>query len=782
MNEVSLDRDAANNATAITSAAGSGGGGGGSGSITSSANADTIHALLDGRLGDPFRLLGPHRLHDDLVEIRVYQPGALGVEILARASDDEGHGKAGATVLGTLQPYAEADGFFIGSVHLADAKAYLLRVTWPDGRGGRTVQIAEDAYAFGLLLGELDIHLLKEGRHRELGRCLGAQTVHVEGVAGVRFAVWAPNAQRVSVVGDFNLWDGRRHPMRLRAEAGVWEIFVPRLPAGSRYKYEIVGPDGNLQPQKADPVARATELPPGTASVVASGEPFVWTDAQWMAERGGRQAPSAPLSVYEVHAGSWLRVMEENGRSLDWVELSERLIPYVVGMGFTHVEFMPIMEHPFGGSWGYQPLSQFAPSARFGAPADFARFVDRAHAAGLGVILDWVPAHFPGDAHGMAHFDGTALYEHVDPREGFHQDWNTLIFNLGRNEVRGFLIASALEWLENFHVDALRVDAVASMLYRDYSREPGQWIPNIYGGRENLESVAFLKELNQTIAARCHGALMIAEESTAWPGVSAAVEHGGLGFSYKWNMGWMHDSLRYVEQDPAYRRYHHNDFTFGLLYAFSERFVLPISHDEVVHGKGSLLSKMPGDVWQKLANLRAYLSFMWTHPGKKLLFMGCELAQWTEWNHDASPQWELLDDPRHRGVQQLVRDLNHLYVTEPALHARDAEPEGFRWAIGDDNDNSVFAYLRQGFHQHEQMLIVVNMTPVPRHGYRVPLQEDAAATNVQWEEVFNSDAAVYGGSNIGNPGVHRCEGEGDRRGLTLTLPPLSTIVFRKGVY
>ncbi|RXZ39006.1 1,4-alpha-glucan branching protein GlgB [Oxalobacteraceae bacterium CAVE-383] len=748
------------------------------------ADAAGIRALLGGRLGDPFRLLGPHRLPGkdgkegesgaggDRYEIRVYQPGALGVEILARGAK----GKAGG-VLASLQPHAGAAGLFTGAVQLPDARAYLLRVTWPDGRGGRTVQIAEDTYAFGLLLGELDIHLLREGRHRELGRCLGAQTLQVEGVPGIRFAVWAPNAQRVSVVGDFNLWDGRRHPMRLRAEAGVWEIFVPRITAGNRYKYEIVGPDGHLQPLKADPVARATELPPGTASVVASGAPFVWNDAAWMEQRGGRQAPTAPISVYEVHAGSWLRVMEENGRSLDWVELADRLIPYVIEMGFTHVEFMPIMEHPFGGSWGYQPLSQFAPSARFGAPADFARFVDRCHGAGLGVILDWVPAHFPSDAHGMARFDGTALYEHVDPREGYHQDWNTLIFNLGRNEVRGFLIASALEWLENFHVDALRVDAVASMLYRDYSREPGEWIPNIYGGRENLESVAFLKELNQTIAERCPGALMIAEESTAWPGVTAPVAQGGLGFSYKWNMGWMHDTLRYVEQDPVYRRFHHNDLTFGLLYAFSERFMLPISHDEVVHGKGSLINKMPGDIWQKLANLRAYLGFMWTHPGKKLLFMGCELAQWKEWNHDASPQWELLDDPRHRGVQQAVRDLNRLYAGEPALHARDADSEGFRWAIGDDKDNSVFAYLRQGFHANQQMLIVVNMTPVPRHGYRVPLQDDAA--HAEWQEVFNSDAEVYGGSNLGNPGAHRCSGENGKWALTLTLPPLSTVIFRR---
>ncbi|MDB5777461.1 MAG: glgB [Herbaspirillum sp.] len=737
-------------------------------------DANQLHALSGGRLGDPFALLGPHRLDGDLYEIRVYQPGALGIEILARNGD--GDGVAGA-VMTTLQALggAAADGLFVGRTRLPQREAYLLRVRWPDGRGGETVQVSEDAYAFGLLLGELDIHLLREGRHRELGHCLGAQPTVVDGVPGVRFAVWAPNAQRVSTVGDFNLWDGRRHPMRLRAEAGVWELFIPRLPVGSRYKYEIIGRDGTLLPQKADPVARATEMPPGTASVVAPAENFVWTDSEWMAQRAGRQAPTAPFSAYEVHAGSWLRIVEENGRALNWIEMADRLIPYAVGMGFTHIEFMPVMEHPFGGSWGYQPLSQFAPSARFGAPADFARFVDRCHAAGLGVILDWVPAHFPSDGHGMVYFDGTPLYEHSDPREGFHQDWNTLIFNLGRNEVRGFLIASALEWLERFHVDGLRVDAVASMLYRDYSREAGEWIPNIYGGRENLESVAFLKELNQTVAERCPGALTIAEESTAWPGVTAPVERGGLGFSYKWNMGWMHDTLRYVEHDPAHRRYHHSDFTFGLLYAYSERFVLPISHDEVVHGKGSLLGKMPGDDWQKLANLRAYLGFMWTHPGKKLLFMGCELAQLNEFNHDASPQWELLDDPRHRGVQQLVRDLNRLYVDTPALHARDTDAEGFRWLIGDDVANSVFVYLRRGFHPDEQMLVAVNMTPVSRPGYGIPLPADAAGAG--WREVLNSDAAVYGGSNLGNPGVHRRDGGSGL--LTLTLPPLSTIVFRK---
>lgn len=732
----------------------------------------SVQALLHGGTGDPFALLGPHGGAGPKTEIRTFQPGALGVDVLA---------PDGRTLLAQLVS-ANDGGLYAGNVALPDtfppAGRYLLRIRWPDGRGGESVQITEDPYAFGLLLGELDIHLLREGRHRELGRCLGAQTVTIDGVAGVRFAVWAPNARRVSVVGDFNQWDGRRHPMRLRAEAGVWELFLPRLTAGARYKYEVMAADGRVLPQKADPVARATELPPATGSVVAAGDDFIWTDATWMAQRAGRHLPSAPLSVYEVHAGSWLRIMEENGRSLDWAELAERLIPYVVGMGFTHVEFMPIMEHPFGGSWGYQPLSQFAPSARFGTPADFARFVDRCHAAGLGVILDWVPAHFPSDAHGMAQFDGSALYEHADPREGYHPDWNTLIFNLGRNEVRGFLIAGALEWLEHFHVDGLRVDAVASMLYRDYSRKAGEWIPNIHGGRENLESVAFLKELNQTVAERCPGAMTIAEESTSWPGVTASPADGGLGFSYKWNMGWMHDSLRYVEYDPAFRKYHHNDFTFGLLYAFSERFMLPISHDEVVHGKGSLLSKMPGDPWQKLANLRAYLGFMWTHPGKKLLFMGCELAQLTEWNHDASPQWELLDDPRHRGVQQLVRDLNRLYTGEPALHARDCDAEGFRWLIGDDFENSVFAYMRQGYEPGQQLLVVVNMTPVPRHGYRVPVAGAEGANDGPWHEIFNSDAGVYGGSNLGNPGRQQAEGGG----LNLTLPPLSTIILRKGEY
>ncbi|TCS39387.1 1,4-alpha-glucan branching enzyme [Paucimonas lemoignei] len=733
-------------------------------------------ALLAGRLADPFSFLGPHRIGDKLV-IRTFQPGARAVDIVLPGAGISDHGELVESLLNLDQ-----SGLFVSSAPmLAADQAYLLRITWPAPEGGELVQITEDPYRFGLLLGELDMHLLGEGTHRELGRCLGANPMTIDGVAGTRFAVWAPNAQRVSVVGDFNQWDGRRHPMRLRMETGVWELFIPRLGAGARYQFEIVGIDGNVLPLKADPVARATEAPPSTVSIVAPATPFQWTDEQWMRDRSRRHSLDAPLSIYEVHAGSWLRNPEEGGRNLNWHELGDRLIPYALGMGFTHLEFLPIMEHPFGGSWGYQPLGLFAPSARFGTPAAFASFVDRCHAAGLGVILDWVPAHFPSDEHGLARFDGTALYEHQDPREGYHQDWNTLIYNLGRKEVSSFLIASALEWLEHFHVDGLRVDAVASMLYRDYSRKPGEWVPNVHGGRENLEAVAFLRELNQVVRQRCPGALMIAEESTAWPGVSAPVEEGGLGFTHKWNMGWMHDSLHYASLDPLYRSHHHNEMTFGLVYAFSEKFVLPISHDEVVHGKGSLLNKMPGDDWQKLANLRAYLGFMWTHPGKKLLFMGCEFGQMSEWNHDGSPQWDLLDQPAHRGVQRLVRDLNRLYEGEPALHELDCSPQGFEWVIGDDAANSVFAFLRKPASQGAApVLVVVNMTPVVRHGYRIGVPAYGRSPTV-WRELLNSDAEVYGGSGVGNAGAVNSEphpAHGQAQSIQLSLPPLSVLVFK----
>jgi 1,4-alpha-glucan branching enzyme len=577
------------------------------------------------------------------------------------------------------------------------------------------------------------------------------------------------------VVGDFNTWDGRRHPMRWRGEAGVWELFIPRLRAGERYKFEIVGPDGNTLPQKADPLARQTEAPPATASIVAQPLDYDWGDADWMAARGKRQLPTAPIAIYEVHAGSWLRPDGDAAGTLDWAGLAERLIPYVASLGFTHIELLPIMEYPFGGSWGYQPVSQFAPTARYGTPQDFACFVDNCHDQGIGIILDWVPAHFPADGHGLVYFDGTHLYEHADPREGVQQDWNTLVYNLGRTEVQGFLIASALHWLEQFHVDGLRVDAVASMLYRDYSRAAGQWTPNIYGGRENLEAVAFLKRLNTVVAERCPGAITIAEESTAWPGVSAPVSAGGLGFNYKWNMGWMHDSLAYLGKDPIYRSWLHNNLTFGLVYAFSERFVLPLSHDEVVHGKGSLYERAPGDEWQKLANLRAYFSFMWTHPGKKLLFMGGEIAQRGEWNHDSQVDWSLLDNPLHAGLQRLVGDLNRLYAAEPALHEGDSSPWGFDWVIGDDAADSVFAYLRADA-AGNPVLIVLNMTPMVRQDFRVGVPRGG-----YWAERLNSDAAVYGGSNAGNSGGVAAEfvaTHGHPWSLRLCLPPLAALVLQ----
>ncbi len=707
-------------------------------------------ALSEGTLGDPFSLLGPHG-----EVVRVYAPGAREVEVVTGARATK------------LQPI-RIDGLFAG--RLAHGGKYLLRIQWPGG-----VQETEDPYSFGLLLGDTDLYLFAEGNHRDLGRCLGAQPMTIDGVAGVRFAVWAPNARRVSVVGDFNAWDGRRHPMRKRVEAGIWELFIPRLPSGSAYKYEILGPHG-LVPLKADPMALQTEVPPRTASVVPDGRPFAWTDAAWMATRARRQSPQAPMSIYEFHAASWRRKWDAGHPALSWDELADQLIPYVTELNYTHVELLPIMGHPFGGSWGYQPLSLFAPQADFGEPAGFKRFVDRCHAANVGVILDWVPAHFPTDAHGLARFDGTALYEHEDPREGFHQDWNTLIYNLGRNEVHGFLIASALHWLEQYHIDGLRVDAVASMLYRDYSRRAGEWVPNRYGGRENLESVAFLRHFNDVVHERCPGALTIAEESTAWPGVTHPTRDNGLGFDYKWNMGWMHDTLKYTAEDPIHRQYHHDKLTFGLVYAFSEKFVLPISHDEVVHGKGSLIGKMPGDRWQRFANLRAYLGFMWAHPGKKLLFMGSELAQEREWNHDTQLDWSALQDPMHRGVHDLVGDLNALYQSEAALHRLDCEGIGFHWIVGDDRANSVVAFIRHGGDEAPPVIALCNFTPVPRYGYRI-----GAPRQGRWREVLNTDAQSYGGSGVGNMGLVETSSQpshGQPFSLSLTLPPLATVLLR----
>jgi 1,4-alpha-glucan branching enzyme len=716
-----------------------------------------LDALLAGRLADPFAVLGPHRTPKGHV-VRVFLPGALAVEALA-AKD--------GTLIAHLAPSPAHAGVFTGPVQ--DDGRYVLRIQWPG-----SVQETEDPYAFGLALSDLDLHLFSEGSHWDLAHRFGANVATMEGVEGVRFAVWAPNARRVSVVGDFNAWDGRRHAMRLRHSAGVWELFVPRLHAGEHYKYEIVGRDGEVLPLKADPLARAAERPPATASVVGQTWSFNWTDGDWMAARARAQAPDAPISIYEVHAGSWKRPEGEPHAVLDWRRLTERLIPYVSGLGFTHIELMPIMEHPFGGSWGYQPLSQFAPSARYGEPEDFAHFVDACHRADIGVILDWVPGHFPSDPHGLASFDGTALYEHADPREGFHQDWSTLVYNFGRREVQGFLIASALYWLSQFHVDGLRVDAVASMLYRDYSREPGEWIPNRYGGRENLEAVEFLRRLNSVVAERCPGAMTIAEESTAWPGVTADAADGGLGFSYKWNMGWMHDTLKYLGRDPAHRPWHHNDMTFGLLYAFFERFILPLSHDEVVHRKGSLYGRAPGDAWQKLANLRAYFAFMWTHPGKKLLFMGNEIGQREEWAHDGEIAWNILHEPGHAGLQRLVGDLNRLYRRERALHG-DADPQGFRWIVVDDATQSIYAYERKAWGA-KPLVIVANMTPVPRNPYRIGVPIAG-----RWRELINTDSSGYGGSNLGNgAGLHTepAPAHGYGQSLSLILPPLATLILQ----
>lgn len=715
-----------------------------------------VEALVQGRHGDPFALLGPHQGSDGWV-VRAFLPQALSLSLVQPESNE---------VLAPMRREGP-DGLWIGT--LPDRSAYRLRVTTADG----AITDLADPYAMPPLLGEMDLYLLREGRHQDLARCLGAHPMQVDQVQGVRFAVWAPNARRVSVVGDFNEWDCRRHPMRLRHDAGVWELFIPAVTPGALYKYDLIGPYGETLPQKADPVAWAAERPPATASIVVRAETWHWTDDAWMARRSALQTPDAPISIYEVHAMSWLPASRDG--ITGWQALADRLIPYVAEMGFTHLELLPIMEHPFGGSWGYQPLGQFAPTSRLGPPEGFAFFVNRCHEMSIGVILDWVPAHFPTDAHGLARFDGTPLYEHADPREGFHHDWKTYIYNLGRNEVRGFLIASALFWLEHYHVDGLRVDAVASMLYRDYSRAQGEWIPNQYGGRENLESVSFLQDLSRVLEERCAGAVLIAEESTAWPGVTRPADQGGLGFHYKWNMGWMHDTLHYMQEQSVHRPWHHGEITFGLIYAFSERFLLPLSHDEVVYGKGSLIRKMPGDEWQRFANLRAYFGLMWAYPGKKLLFMGGEIAQDREWNHDTGIDWDLLDDPKHSGIQALVRDLNRNYREVDALHARDCDSAGFRWIIVDDVANSVFAFLRLGTPGAPSVLVIANLTPVPRHAYRV-----GVPGHVTWRELVNTDAAVYGGSGIGNGGLvssHPFPAHEFPVSVVLTLPPLATLIL-----
>ncbi len=646
---------------------------------------------------------------------------------------------------------------------------YRLAVQWSNGDEG----VYADAYAFGPLVPDADLHFFGEGSHLRPYTFLGAHPMAVGDVDGVRFAVWAPNASRVSVVGDFNAWDGRRHPMRSRGGGGVWEIFIPHVAAGDRYKFEIRSRDGHVLPAKADPYARAAELRPATASIVAP--PL--RDAKPIPEsRLGDNERHAPISIYELHAASWRR--HPDGSLYTWDELSDSLPAYASDLGFTHIELMPISEHPFDGSWGYQTLGLYAPTARHGDSDGFERFVSACHENGLGVLLDWVPAHFPNDAHGLAQFDGTALYEYADPREGFHKDWNTLIYNFGRHEVRNFLVGSALYWIEQFGVDGLRVDAVASMLYRDYSRNAGEWIPNEFGGRENLEAIAFLKRTNEVIGIECPGAFTVAEESTAFPGVSAPTYHGGLGFHFKWNMGWMHDTLEYIQQDPVHRRWHHDKMSFGLVYAFSENFMLPLSHDEVVHGKGSILGRMPGDEWQRFANLRAYFGFMWGHPGKKLLFMGQEFAQGTEWNHDIELPWWLLQHEHHAGVQRLVRDLNKLYREQPALHALDCDGAGFEWIDAHDAERSIYSWVRKDG-QGNQVIVVSNMTPVPRQAFRLGVPDVATAGANAWREALNTDSVFYGGGNLGNGEsvlhVQAAASHGRAQSIELTIPPLATV-------
>ena len=722
-----------------------------------------VAAIVAARHGDPFAFLGMHEEASGLV-VRTILPGAAAVEIVDAAT--------GEAVAAAEKVHAE--GVFIAKLGERQERfPYRLRVHWGDA-----THEFDDAYRFPAVLGDLDVYLLAEGTHLDSYRKLGAHVTTMEGVAGVAFAVWAPNARRVSVVGGFDGWDGRRLPMRKHPAAGIWEIFVPGIGPGEVYKYEIVGPDDVVLPLKADPYASQAEHTPRTASVVCAPDTYPWRDGEWLANRARANDRTAPISIYEVHLGSWRRNLAEGGRYLSYRELAEQLVPYVADLGFTHIEIMPVSEYPFDGSWGYQPISMFAPTSRYGTPDDFRFFVDACHGAGIGVWLDWVPGHFPNDAHGLAQFDGTALYEHADPRQGMHRDWGTLIYNYGRREVANFLLASALSWVRDFHIDGLRVDAVASMLYLDYSRQAGDWIPNMYGGRENLEAIAFLRRLNEVVFGEGSGATTVAEESTAWPMVSRPVYVGGLGFGFKWNMGWMHDTLNYMSRDPVHRQFHHNDLTFGLLYAFQENFILPLSHDEVVYGKRSLIGKMAGDEWQRFATLRAYFAFMWTHPGKKLVFMGCEFAQEREWNHDIGLDWNLLGSPLHAGIHRVLRDLNWLYRSTPALYQRDCEGDGFSWIDANNSTESVVSYFRRGNDDPEAIAVVVgNFTPIPREGYRIGVPHPG-----RYRERVNTDAVDYGGSGVGNAGGVEAEPypmHGHPYSLNLRLPPLAVMIFTR---
>jgi 1,4-alpha-glucan branching enzyme len=710
-----------------------------------------VDELVEGRLADPHSLLGAHPQNGSIV-VRAFRPEAERVRVRVEGSEP------------VELERAHPAGLFEGTVEGAELPLrYRLEVSYREG----ATLVVDDPYAFPPTLGDLDLHLAAEGRHERIYERLGAHVREVDGVVGTSFAVWAPSARSVSVVGDFNLWDGRLHPMRSLGSSGIWELFVPGLADGDHYKYELHTQTGETT-LKADPLAFAAEQPPKNASIVYRST-YEWNDDAWLERRKDEEALAAPISIYEVHLGSWRRHVEDN-TPLGYLELADELADYVTDLGFTHVELLPVMEHPFTGSWGYQVTGYFAPTSRYGSPDEFRAFVDRLHERGVGVILDWVPAHFPRDEWALARFDGTALYEHEDPRRGFHPDWGTLVFNYGRNEVRNFLLANALFWLREYHADGIRVDAVASMLYLDYSREDGQWVPNEFGGNEDLDAVSFLKQTNELVHGQEPGTLSIAEESTAWPGVSRPTYLGGLGFGFKWNMGWMHDTLDYFQRDPVHRAYHHHQLTFALVYAFSENFVLPLSHDEVVHGKGSLLAKMPGDRWQQLANLRALYGYMWAHPGKKLLFMGGEIAQEAEWSEERSVDWHLLEQAGHAGVQSLVRDLNRVYKERPALWEVDFEPSGFQWLEPNDSGANVLAFARHSADGSDVVVCVCNLSPVPREGYRLGMPRAG-----RWVEALNTDSTHYGGSDVGNLGGVEAEEVGwhdQPYSAELTLPPL----------
>ncbi|MDE3198532.1 MAG: 1,4-alpha-glucan branching protein GlgB [Acidobacteriota bacterium] len=723
--------------------------------------AAQLEAIVGGYHGDAFSVLGPHAVTGEkgrtAWEIRAFLPQAQ---------------SASVAIGGALIPMEKIhrEGFFVAQVK-KEPGAYQFHIE--DYSGG--ARDLEDPYRFGTIITDFDLHLHSEGNLQEAWNTFGSHVITVGGVRGTRFAVWAPNALLVTVVGDFNDWDTRRHPMRLRT-AGVWEVFLPDVKEGDAYKYFIKSHERGYQVLKADPYACRTEAPPKSASVVCDLTKYEWNDAEWMKRRGETAQLREPLSIYEVHLESWMR--GPNGEALTYRELAVKLVEYVTRMGYTHIELMPIQEYPYSGSWGYQVTGYFSPTARFGEPADFMYFVDCCHRAGIGVIMDWVPAHFPKDAHGLAWFDGTALYEHADPRQGEHSEWGTLIFNYGRNEVREFLIASGLYWLKRYHIDGLRVDAVASMLYLDYNRREGEWIPNRFGGRENLEAIEFVRRFNE-LAHEEPGIVTIAEESTSFAGVSRPVYLNGLGFTMKWNMGWMHDMFDYFSEDPVNRKYHHNKITFSLMYAFSENFVLPISHDEIVYGKRSLLSKMPGDQWQKFANVRAFLGYMFGHPGKKLLFMGNDIGDYNEWNHHASVPWQMLQYPIHAGLQTYVRELNRLYRKEPAFHQVDFDYRGFEWIDFSDVEKSIISFLRRGEEPGHDLVFVCNFTPVPRVNYRVGVPEAG-----YYREILNSDAAMFGGGNMGNGGgvmADAIRAHHRPYSVSLTLPPLGVLALKRRV-